>query len=152
MKILALDLGTKTGYCLGSSADWLVHDTMSFKVKGSEGPGQRYLKFHVWLRNLIREENIKFVYYEAVKRHRGVIAAHVYGGLLSQVQMICEAEKVQYAGVGVGTIKKHATGKGNADKGMMINACIAIDQTPIDDNAADAICLWHYASGVKMSV
>lgn len=151
MKILALDLGTKTGFCFGDSFDagnnlnQKNHGTKDFGLKSTDGPGVRFLNFHIWLRKLIKEQEPDWLYYEDVKRHVGTIAAHVYGGLLSQVQMICEAEKVAYIGIGVGTIKKHATGKGNAKKPQMIDAALRYGLTPIDDNDADAICLWYLA-------
>ena len=44
----------------------------------------------------------------------------------------------------VGTIKKHATGKGNAGKRAVLDAMRAQGHTPCDDNAADdlALLLW----------
>ena len=49
----------------------------------------------------------------------------------------------------VGTIKKHATGKGNADKAAMVAAMHALGHAPADDNEADALALlyWALASG-----
>ena len=46
-----------------------------------------------------------------------------------------------YQGVPVGTIKRFATGKGNADKAAMIAAMRARGYLPADDNEADAIAL-----------
>ena len=56
---------------------------------------------------------------------------------------------IPYQGVPVGTIKKHATGKGNAGKDAMIAAAITRGFTPADDNEADAIALlaWAQAQG-----
>lgn len=48
-------------------------------------------------------------------------------------------------GIPVGTIKKHATGKGNASKDEMIEAMKARGHSPADDNEADALALLHYA-------
>ena len=65
--------------------------------------------------------------------------------------------KTPYEGVPVGTIKKHATGKGNSGKSKMIAAATGIlirvngsDSPAIvrDDNEADAICLLDYAVGI----
>ena len=44
-----------------------------------------------------------------------------------------------------GTIKRHATGKGNADKDAMIAAARARGFSPADDNEADAIALLLWA-------
>ena len=56
-------------------------------------------------------------------------------------------EKVSssYQGVPVGTIKKHATGKGNAGKGDVIAAMRAKGHPVTDDNEADALALLHWA-------
>ena len=50
-----------------------------------------------------------------------------------------------YQGVPVGSIKKHATGKGNADKAAMIDAARARGFSPADDNEADAIAILLWA-------
>jgi Holliday junction resolvasome RuvABC endonuclease subunit len=52
---------------------------------------------------------------------------------------------VPYQGVPVGTIKKHATGRGNADKQAMVAAARARGFSPADDNEADAIALLLWA-------
>jgi Holliday junction resolvasome RuvABC endonuclease subunit len=47
--------------------------------------------------------------------------------------------------VPVGTIKKHATGKGNAGKHDVIAAMRAMGHPVADDNEADALALLHWA-------
>ena len=56
-----------------------------------------------------------------------------------------ELRGVPYDGVPVGTIKRHATGKGNADKEAMIAAARARGFSPADDNEADAIAILFWA-------
>ncbi|GAB4112596.1 MAG: hypothetical protein Fur0019_19060 [Tibeticola sp.] len=48
-------------------------------------------------------------------------------------------------GVPVGTIKKHATGRGNAGKDQVIIAVRSRGHAPVDDNEADALALLHWA-------
>ena len=57
---------------------------------------------------------------------------------------------IAYEGVPVGTIKRHATGKGNADKASVIAAVQALGFNPVDDNEADALALldWAIAQGI----
>ncbi|SFM91671.1 hypothetical protein SAMN05421863_106912 [Nitrosomonas communis] len=57
----------------------------------------------------------------------------------------CEHHNIPYQGVPVGTIKKHATGKGNASKDEMIASVRELGHAPIDDNEADALALLHWA-------
>jgi Holliday junction resolvasome RuvABC endonuclease subunit len=64
----------------------------------------------------------KFIAYEEVRRHLGTDAAHVYGGLLATLTAWCDEAKLPYIGVPVATIKRCATGKGNADKDAMLAA------------------------------
>jgi Holliday junction resolvasome RuvABC endonuclease subunit len=45
----------------------------------------------------------------------------------------------------VGTIKKHATGKGNADKVAMVEAMQLRGHPVTDDNEADALALLYWA-------
>lgn len=88
---------------------------------------------------------VREVYFEEVRRHLGTDAAHIYGGLLATLQAWCEENSIPYRGVPVGTIKKHATGKGNAGKTEMIEAAKSRGFSPKDDNEADALALLHYA-------
>lgn len=59
------------------------------------------------------------VAYEEVRRHLGTDAAHIYGGIIAIVSEECESAGIPYRGVPVATVKKYATGKGNADKVAM---------------------------------
>ena len=53
----------------------------------------------------------------------------------------CEREGIAYQGVPVGTIKRFATGKGNAGKDAVMAAVRARGFSPADDNEADAIAI-----------
>lgn len=150
MTILALDLGTTTGWAMrvGAGGYPIVSGTASFKPGRYEGGGMRFLRFTRWLSEFVVGANpvdVTAIYFEEVRRHQGVDAAHVYGGLLATLTAFCEERKIPYAGIPVGTIKKHATGKGNASKDDMIAAARAQGFTPTDDNEADAIALLRYA-------
>ena len=59
--------------------------------------------------------------------------------------MWCEEWLTPYQGVPVGTIKLFATGKGNANKEMMIDSAQKCGYDVVDDNQADAIHLLRYA-------
>jgi Holliday junction resolvasome RuvABC endonuclease subunit len=54
-----------------------------------------------------------------------------------------------YQGVPVGTIKRYATGKGNADKAAMVAAMRARGFAPVDDNEADALALLLWATDAE---
>ena len=143
--ILALDLGTQTGWSLLHD-DIITSGTLSFKNDRYQGGGIRYLRFCCWLDDIkdLAGGILSEVYFEEVRRHLGVDAAHVYGGFLATLTGWCEREGIPYEGVGVGTIKQHATGKGNASKSDVLASMKANGYSPKDDNEADALALLEW--------
>lgn len=140
--ILALDLGTTLGWALGPPA---ISGTHSLKGGRYEGGGMRYLRFERWLDEMLDlSGGLGAVYFEEVRGHKGTSAAHIYGGLLAVLTKWCEVRAIPYQGVPVGTIKKHATGKGNAGKEQVIAAVREWGFAPRDDNEADALALFRY--------
>ena len=93
----------------------------------------------------VTADELHAIYFEEVRRHVGTDAAHVYGGFLATLTAWAESCGIPYQGVPVGTIKRHATGKGNADKAAMIAAARAKGYSPGDDNEADALALLGWA-------
>ena len=144
--ILALDLGTTTGWALRSSDGAITSGSASFRPQRFEGGGMRFLRFKRWLAELKdMAGGIDALHFEEVRRHVSTDAAHAYGGFLATLTAWCEHHQIPYQGVPVGTIKKHATGKGNAGKDLVIAAMTALGHAPADDNEADALALLHWA-------
>jgi len=145
-KILALDLGTTTGWALRTESGQIISGVQSFKPGRYDGGGMRYLRFSRWLDELAGAAgSFGLIQFEEVRRHVGTDAAHVYGGLMATLTAWAELRGIPYQGVPVATIKKHATGKGNAPKEAMIAAMQAKGFYPKDDNQADALALLQYA-------
>jgi len=155
--ILTLDLGTQTGWAICLSDNHITSGSECFKPNRFEGGGMRYLRFRQWLEELQQlTGGIERIYFEEVRRHLGVDAAHAYGGFLAHLTAWCEDKHIPYLGVPVQTIKKHITGKGNASKQMVIDAVTAKGFAPVDDNESDALALLDFVltqdngfSGVK---
>lgn len=144
--MLALDLGTSTGWALQAGDDFITSGTVSLKHTRFDGGGMRFLRFRRWLEQLDLDAGpIEVIHFEEVRRHVGTDAAHVYGGLLGVLTAWCEENLVAYQGVPVGTIKRFITGKGNADKAAVIAAVRAKGFFPADDNEADAIAILLWA-------
>ena len=144
--ILALDLGTQTGWALASRDGSITSGSQSFKPQRFEGGGMRFLRFKRWLTDIKQcNDGIDQVVFEEVRRHVSTDAAHAYGGFLATLTAWCEHHQIPYQGVPVGTIKKHATGKGNAGKGDVIASVTARGHAPVDDIEADALALLHWA-------
>ena len=125
VNILALDLGTNTGWALlqqsNATAGYRVTSgTINLKNDRFQGGGMRFLRFRNWLDEISqRSGGISTVYFEEVRRHLGVDAAHVYGGFLATLTTWCEEAKpngLPYQGVPVSHIKRQVTGNGNASK------------------------------------
>jgi Holliday junction resolvasome RuvABC endonuclease subunit len=146
MTTLALDLATQTGWAY-ESAGMISSGTEGFQLKKKDRPGVRFLMFRTWFRDLLVSVKPTKVSYEEVMRWSSGAAAKVYCGLLAIVMTECEAKQIPYEGVHVGTIKKSATGKGNATKEQVIAAIKAKGHNPKDDNEADAIALLFFTLG-----
>lgn len=161
-KLIALDLGTKTGIatresegsydailsCTGyiccDCIDLSKWDRARINLSNIKNPDYRFNSLYTFLNEILEPYSV--VYYEQVQRHIGTYAAHIYGGLKAIMVMCCNNYNVPYIGVGVGTIKKHITGKGNATKQQVINAVNKKYMSKItNDNTADALALLDYA-------
>ena len=87
--ILALDLGTQTGWSLMGRDASITSGAESFKPQRFEGGGMRYLRFKRWLTEIKQcADGIDQVVFEEVRRHVGVDAAHAYGGFMGQLTVL----------------------------------------------------------------
>lgn len=146
MNILALDLGTTTGWARCSRDGAVASGSQSFAPRRMEAAGQRWLKFRAFLSEQRQQAGeIHAVYYEDVKQHAGTLAAHVYGGFWATLEAWCAANNVPLRPVGVGVVKKHWTGSGAAKKELMIATAKAKGFAPVDDNHADALAILSLA-------
>ncbi|PZR10417.1 MAG: hypothetical protein DI532_18235 [Azospirillum brasilense] len=144
--LLALDLGSTLGWAVQLPDGGITSGIATFRPGRFEGGGMGWLRFRRWLDEMAGTAGpIGSVVFEEVRRHAGTTAAHVYGGFLAHLTAWCEGAGVPYQGVPVGTIKRFATGKGNAGKDAVIAAVRARGFAPVDDNEADALALLLWA-------
>lgn len=143
---LALDLAITTGWAAASICPpnpnvQIQSGVQEFAINSRiEGAGMRYLRFSRWLDEMHRLLHLERLSFEEVKqRPLSVAAGHMYGGFMATLTAWCESNNVPYEGIPVGTIKKHATGKGNAGKEEVKKAMRAKGHSPSDDNEADAL-------------
>ncbi|WP_245584082.1 hypothetical protein [Rubritepida flocculans] len=145
--VLALDLGTTTGWALRGRDGGITSGTMTFRPGRFEGGGMRFLRFRAWLTEVADlSGGLARIAFEEVRRHVSTDSSHVYAGFLATLTAWCEQAGIAYEGVPVGTIKRFATGRGNADKAAMVAAMRARGFAPTDDNEADAIALLLWAT------
>lgn len=141
MNILALDCATQTGWA--ALVDGAVESgVQTFDVRRGESRGMRFLRFRAWLLEMIDRVQPGAIVYEQA-HHRGGAATEVGVGLATRVMEIACEKEIEYQTVHTGTLKKYATGKGNAGKPLMIAAAEVRwpGQVVEDDNQADALHL-----------
>ena len=122
MNILGIDPGTTCGWAIRDERGFYASGTWDLKGRRFEGGGMRYLRMELVLRDIIRISRPDVVALEEVRRHKGTDAAHIYGGLIAVIAKVCEEEGIPYFAIPVGTVKRHATGRGNANKDAMVEA------------------------------
>jgi crossover junction endodeoxyribonuclease RuvC len=150
--ILCLDLGGKTGWAMKQTDGQITSGTIEFKPGRFEGGGMPFVRFKSWLDEVQSFAGpIQSIHFEEVRRHLGTTAAHVYGGFLACLTSWCEARMIPYEGIPVGTIKRFATGKGNAGKAMVIQAMKSLGHNPADDNESDALAILHLVLSREVS-
>lgn len=126
--VLGIDLGTSCGWAiLDPRGQRIASGTWDLSSRRHEGGGMRFLRFRALVIELITRmassgTPLQAVGYEEVVRHIGTDAAHVYGGLLAMLSAVLEERGVPYRGIPVATVKRRATGTGNADKVAMVRA------------------------------
>jgi len=139
MKILALDLATKTGWAHSDGGSGV----QNFAPRRGDSPGMRWVEFQAWLRRLLDACPTDIIAYEQA-HHRGGAATHVAHSLIGIVEKVAAEREIELTNRHTATIKKYATGNGRASKGdMMVAARDLYDMEIIDDNHADALLLLH---------
>lgn len=145
LQILALDLGTTTGWAANDprGADAGVE---CFKPAKGDSSGIKFHLFRSWLERKMLS-GFKIVAYEIVhpRTHSSSAAIMTYNGFLGVLQEVCEAHKVEYKGIPVQHIKQTATGRGNAGKDAMVERCVArLGVVPATPDEADARWLLYH--------
>ena len=144
MRILGLDTGLKTGWCIYDSDTKQVIESgvQDFSKKRGESNGLMFLRFRKWLKYLLNIQ-VDLVGYERA-HFRGGAATEIGVGLQTRVQEECAGHDpvIEAAPVHSGTLKKWACGHGKASKAdMALKASRLVLGKIIDDNEADAILI-----------
>jgi Holliday junction resolvasome RuvABC endonuclease subunit len=143
---LALDFGTVCGWAKTTAAGRIVfhHFTTNPDPK-TDFKARRYRLFRDHLAELLVDD-IDTVYYEDVRGHTSTAAAHWWGGWEALTLLACDSRELPCHGVHTGTLKKWATGAGNAPKVAMMDAARRyVGNVEITHDEADAVCLLAYA-------
>jgi hypothetical protein len=141
--MLFIDPGTACGFAVGSPGA-VVSGEWDLKRTRFDAWAMTPIRLKRHLEELHKAAGFTHVGYEQVRRHMSTDAAHLYGALVAAIQEFCLTKGISYESVGVGTLKKFWTGKGNAKKPDMIRAARERGFEVDTDNEADAIAGWHW--------
>ena len=139
MRVLAVDPATRTGFAFDSSQGLTV-GTLDLRAPRSSSPGAAFRFFFRWLRQIIEEHDIEVLVFERAYGFRK--GSEFLAGLAAVCHQQDDIAAVVEANVSA--LKKFATGKGNADKKMMMDAAREYGFDTDDDNEADAFLLLEY--------
>ena len=143
MRILGLDLGTSTGFCLNTEP--LIFGHFDLRSHRYESGGMRYIRFRRNLEEINKTYKIDLIAFEEVLFSRTTLAAHVYGGLVASLMVFCEESKIEYVGVPIGSWKRHLTGKGNCNKIKVLKTVrekYSLEPQTFDEADAIGILKW----------
>ena len=170
MRILALDLGVKTGWCVGSSSEsfnlgteiWSKPKEVTAwrKTRQDRRGDPRMTRFGYWL--LTHHGNVDKVIFEDVEFCKTRMQCQLWASWRTVIWMTFPEPSIEC--VPVGALKKFATGNGGAGKNGMAAALAAsnpkrftVDKTPkkghiikdrgepLTDDAVDAYWLFQWA-------
>jgi hypothetical protein len=97
--ILALDLGTTTGFAIAGADGGITSGTAQFRLDRWQSGGMRFLRFKRWLTEIKHQAaGLDLVVYEQVRNHAGIDAGHAYGGWLAILTAWCEHHNIDYQG------------------------------------------------------
>jgi hypothetical protein len=154
MNILALDLGTKTGYCYNTpvsggtfSGTWdLSTKERISKDRMNRRRDPRPKKLFTILNTFAFKPDL--VVFEDVDFQTYTYQTQLWASLRTAM-WLAFPETVVFDCVPVSTLKKFATGYGSADKALMKKYLLSkfpdFDKVNADDNEIDAIWLYQWA-------
>jgi Holliday junction resolvasome RuvABC endonuclease subunit len=156
---IGIDPAIHTGWAvLNDDGKRLASGVWDLSSRKSDGGGMVFVRFRRLFRELLNEpfydgpmvgnklvtnrfpgQQVAFEQY--VNHFPG--AAQPSAGFQAQIQEECELRGIPYAGVSPGAIKRTATGRGNASKGMMQAAAnhqwFPAESAPVPEDEADAL-------------
>ncbi|MBF0395750.1 MAG: hypothetical protein HQK78_03185 [Desulfobacterales bacterium] len=149
MIVLGIDAATKTGWAIYDSDKKAIIESgvEDFSKKRGESNGIMFLRFRKWMADILKMAPAPQIVSYEQSHHRGGAATEICVNLTGRIQEICSQSGIECATVQTRSLKKYATGKGNASKEEMMEAAKQIlGREPIDDNEADAVLIAKWAA------
>ena len=139
--VLALDIATHTGYySMHGSGTWNFTESMRRNIN------KQHAAFRNTLIEFITKHNIKVIVAEDVSVNNHFTDTRKLSEFRGILMEICDTlDLPEPTFINPKTVKKWATGNGNATKEMMMKFCqLRWKTTPVDDNEADATHIFFY--------
>lgn len=164
MRILGLDLGTKTGWATNAGGTlqagiWNLATPQEIREWGKQRITRRRDPRVARLAQKLESfcDNVDLVIFEDVQFTSYTLAVQLWSSLRAALWLMCGGgAKPVMECVPVGTLKLFATGCGNATKGRMLHAAkrspyfVNLPLQQLDDNAIDALFLFQWGL-IKLS-
>lgn len=167
MRILAIDPGSALGWATDSTGR-LEWGEEAFGIRNGESSGNRWRRFGEWLNDVTlrigigdaamsRDESAArgaklvdlIVYERSVFAPKARAAAEIAAGFTTRLEEHCERHGIALQPVAPATLKRFATGKGNADKAAMCLAALTRLQDMVRWQPASTIQEGDYAMLAK---
>jgi Holliday junction resolvasome RuvABC endonuclease subunit len=144
-RILALDLASNTGWAV-QRRDGKV-ETGVYVCLRTAIAGRRWVRFRDWLKQTIDFEDHELVIFEEPFIHmKHVSGIGISYGFKTVVELLAAQHEITCCSISATALKKWATGRGNADKSVMLTYARSMGWNLSDDNEVDARFLLHFAS------
>ncbi len=122
MIVAGFDFAGVTGWAVTAPDGSLVSGTWWLKPPPGESPGMRYVRLRGHLDDIMRGyPGLAVVAYEEA-HHRGRAATQYAHGYIATLQSWAAVNRIDHTALHSGTVKRWATGKGNATKDAMVAA------------------------------
>jgi len=158
-RILALDLASRTGWAVGDPADPTPRSGSVRLASSGASLGAVYAGCRQWLVDFVAAEpDIRLIVFEApmAPQHMaGFTTAHIMRlliGLCAIAEEFGHSRGYDVREAKVSDVREHFIGtnriKRKDAKPLTIENCRRLGWAPVDDNAADALALWHYQASI----
>jgi crossover junction endodeoxyribonuclease RuvC len=163
-RILALDLASRSGWACGYPYDRVPRSGSIRFTKLGASLGAIYCHCREWLDDFIfahdpdQREDVDLIVFEAPMApiHMASLTnAHTIRlliGLCAVVEEFAFANRIDVREAKVSDVRRHFIGAGRFKrpeaKAATIETCHRLGWAPADDNAADALALWHYQASI----
>lgn len=158
MRILSLDLGTHTGWCAGDTAATPEAGTLRLatdaeitrfgRFRETRTGDPRIGRLYDWLTAKVRELRPDAISFEDVEFSSYTKQTQLWASFRTAVWIVAKQASILTECVPVTTLKKWATGTGNATKPMMEAALRRrypeFEKTLLGFDAVDAIFVWQW--------